>query len=77
MKPSRTNNKQYVVPPGRAPEADGTGELVRHPDQHHRSRDSIDYNMDLEQLLKDNSEECESLGILHRAAYEKYNRLSN
>ena len=81
MNPSRTNNnnnnKQYVVAPGRAPEADGTGELVRHPDQHHRSRDSIDYNMDLEQLLKDNAEECESLGILHRAAYEKYNRLSN
>ena len=78
MKPSRTNtNKQYVVAPGRVPEAGGVGELVRHPDQHHRSRDSIDYNMDLEQLLKDNAEECESLGILHRAAYEKYNRLSN
>jgi hypothetical protein len=74
MKPSRTNNNKQSVA---APEAGGTGELVRHPEQHHRSRDSIDYNMDLEQLLKDNAEECESLGILHRAAYEKYNRLSN
>lgn len=37
----------------------------------------IDYNKDLEYLLKDNAEECESLGILHRASYEKYNRLSN
>ena len=41
--------------------------------QHH----IIDYNKDLEYLLKDNAEECESLGILHRASYEKYNRLSN
>ena len=41
------------------------------------SRDVIDYNKDLELLLKDNAEECESLGILHRASYEKYNRLSN
>ena len=41
------------------------------------SRDMIDYNKDLELLLKDNAEECESLGILHRASYEKYNRLSN
>ncbi len=41
------------------------------------SRDMIDYNKDLEMLLKDNAEECESLGILHRASYEKYNRLSN
>lgn len=45
--------------------------------KHHRSRDNIDYNKDLELLLKDNAEECESLGILHRASYEKYNRLSN
>ena len=44
---------------------------------HHRSRDNIDYNKDLEMLLKENAEECESLGILHRASYEKYNRLSN
>jgi uncharacterized membrane protein YgcG len=43
----------------------------------HRSRDNIDYNKDLEVLLKDNAEECESLGILHRASYEKYSRLSN
>jgi hypothetical protein len=41
---------------------------------HHHT---IDYNKDLEFLLKDNAEECESLGILHRASYEKYNRLSN
>ena len=41
---------------------------------HHHN---IDYNRDLEGLLKDNAEECESLGILHRASYEKYNRLSN
>lgn len=41
---------------------------------HHHN---IDYNKDLEGLLKDNAEECESLGILHRASYEKYNRLSN
>ena len=44
---------------------------------HMHSRDKIDYNKDLEHLLKDNAEECESLGILHRASYEKYNRLSN
>ena len=44
---------------------------------HAHSRDKIDYNKDLEHLLKDNAEECESLGILHRASYEKYNRLSN
>jgi hypothetical protein len=41
---------------------------------HHQN---IDYNKDLEYLLKDNAEECESLGILHRASFEKYNRLSN
>jgi len=44
--------------------------------QHHPHH-MIDYNKDLEYLLKDNAEECESLGILHRASYEKYNRLSN
>jgi hypothetical protein len=38
---------------------------------------NIDYNKDLEYLLKDNAEECESLGILHRASFEKYSRLSN
>jgi len=45
------------------------------PQQPHHH--TIDYNKDLEYLLKDNAEECESLGILHRASYEKYNRLSN
>jgi hypothetical protein len=44
------------------------------PQPHHHV---IDYNKDLEFLLKDNAEECESLGILHRASFEKYNRLSN
>ena len=37
----------------------------------------IRYNSELEQLLKDNSEECESLSILHRISYEKYYRRSN
>jgi uncharacterized membrane protein YgcG len=37
----------------------------------------IDYNDDLEALLKEHSEECESLSILHRSSYEKYNRRSN
>ena len=37
----------------------------------------ITYNDQLEQLLKENSEECESLSILHRMSYEKYNRRSN
>ena len=37
----------------------------------------IFYNNDLEQLLAQSAEECESLGILHLASYEKYNRLSN
>lgn len=37
----------------------------------------IRYNSELEQLLKENSEECESLSILHRISYEKYYRLSN
>ena len=46
-----------------------------HPTQPHHQ--NIDYNKDLEYLLKDNAEECESLGILHRASFEKYNRLSN
>lgn len=37
----------------------------------------INYNRDLEQLLAQSAEECESLGILHLASYEKYNMLSN
>jgi hypothetical protein len=37
----------------------------------------IFYNNDLEQLLAHSAEECESLGILHLASYEKYNKLSN
>ena len=37
----------------------------------------IRYNSELEQLLKENSEECESLSILHRMSYEKYNHRSN
>jgi hypothetical protein len=37
----------------------------------------ITYNDQLEQLLKENSEECESLSILHRMSYEKYNKRSN
>jgi uncharacterized membrane protein YgcG len=40
-------------------------------------QESIDYNTDLEQLLKLHAEECESLSILHRNAYEKYNGRSN
>lgn len=39
--------------------------------------ESITYNTELEQLLKENSEECESLSILHRMSYEKYNKRSN
>jgi hypothetical protein len=37
----------------------------------------ITYNDQLEQLLKENSEECESLSILHRMSFEKYNKRSN
>lgn len=37
----------------------------------------ITYNNELERLLKENSEECESLSILHRMSYEKYNKRSN
>jgi hypothetical protein len=37
----------------------------------------ITYNTDLERLLKEQSEECESLSILHRMSYEKYNKRSN
>jgi hypothetical protein len=39
--------------------------------------EAIRYNSELEQLLKENSEECESLSILHRMSYEKYNKRSN
>ena len=37
----------------------------------------ITYNGDLEVLLAQAAEECESLGILHLASYEKYNLRSN
>lgn len=37
----------------------------------------IKYDDDLELLLKENAEECESLALLHRFSYEKYNRYSN
>lgn len=39
--------------------------------------EAIRYNSELETLLKENSEECESLSILHRMSYEKYNKRSN
>lgn len=39
--------------------------------------DLIDYDTDLETLLRENGEECESLSLLHRLSYEKYNALSN
>ena len=39
--------------------------------------ETINYNRDLEHLLAQSAEECESLGILHLASYEKYNLLSN
>lgn len=42
-----------------------------------KEKDSVDYNTDLEFLLKIHAEECESLSILHRLSYEKYNILSN
>ena len=38
---------------------------------------NIDYDTDLEILLKENAEECESLSLLHRLSYEKYNNYSN
>lgn len=38
---------------------------------------NIDYDTDLEILLKENAEECESLSLLHRLSYEKYNTFSN
>lgn len=39
--------------------------------------DNIEYNDSIETILKENGEECESLGILHRLSYEKYNYKSN
>jgi hypothetical protein len=39
--------------------------------------DLIDYDTDIEILLKANAEECESLSLLHRLSYEKFNNLSN
>jgi hypothetical protein len=39
--------------------------------------DNIEYNDSVETILKENGEECESLGILHRISYEKYNYKSN
>jgi len=38
---------------------------------------TIVYGRDVEHLLKTNAEECESLSILHRFSYEKYNQRSN
>jgi hypothetical protein len=38
---------------------------------------NIVYGRDVEQLLKSNAEECESLSILHRFSFEKYNQRSN
>ena len=37
----------------------------------------IHYSLQLEQLLKQNAEQCESYSILHRMSYEKYNKYSN
>jgi hypothetical protein len=37
----------------------------------------LSYDTDIEILLKANAEECESLSLLHRSSYEKYNHLSN
>jgi hypothetical protein len=39
--------------------------------------ENIEYNRDVENILKTNAEECESLSILHRFSYEKYNERSN
>jgi hypothetical protein len=39
--------------------------------------DVIDYNSDLEYLLKIHAEECESFSILHRYSFEKYSERSN
>lgn len=39
--------------------------------------DNIEYNDSIETILKENGEECESLSILHRMSYEKYNYKSN
>jgi len=42
-----------------------------------KNENNIDYDTDLEILLKENAEECESLSLLHRLSYEKYNTYSN
>jgi len=39
--------------------------------------ENIEYNDSIEHILKENGEECESLSILHRLSYEKYNYKSN
>jgi hypothetical protein len=39
--------------------------------------ENIEYNRDVENILKTNAEECESLSILHRFSFEKYNERSN
>ena len=39
--------------------------------------ENIEYNDNVETILKENGEECESLAILHRFCYEKYNYTSN
>jgi hypothetical protein len=38
---------------------------------------NLSYDTDIEILLKANAEECESLSLLHRSSYEKYNQLSH
>lgn len=37
----------------------------------------VEYDANLERLLKEEGEKCESLSILHRLAHEKYNSWSN
>ena len=39
--------------------------------------ENIEYNDNVETILKENGEECESFSILHRMSYEKYNYKSN
>lgn len=39
--------------------------------------ENIEYNRDVENILKTNAEESESLSILHRFSFEKYNERSN
>jgi hypothetical protein len=50
---------------------------INQPKEQTVKHTEIYYNNDLEQLLAQSAEECESLGILHLASYEKYNKLSN